>query len=531
MLNFKFNMPITPFKFKKINAYNFPVRALGKPLQIYSPLLLKLLAFLLYAEVHKVINRFQVITGNKLDGYVGNKVTGRAEKVNLINPSTLVNKIYFFDCLLKKLFSILPYLHTESEFEYAYAALTGTTTSELSVFSTSNEQSLNDSNLINDCLLLYKGKGKAIDYGDKTPDSNNSYAPSSSSSESSFFGSFNPYKTFTASDYEEEQRIIQQALIDSRELYTRLTRNASAGEGSNTASSSTSNALSNESGVGTVTTSSTGVSTGTPSMPFSSESGSEFEDMNLDSTLECITEDDIDPEVGESKNFIKALNLPLNESNLKKLKKLLYDKFTIDEAQMETGNKVDQLEAYVNWAKAELNRIRGNINFDKLPEFGSKHFESGDPLEAQLGEVYSLKYLLKKFETQHTMYQIKLNYIEEQLEELKAEILSALKKNNFVSSQIFLNFDMVEFFSLLPTDQLSIVSELLPIVLIFKILFILFKIIFRESIISYFELEKKFPKLATFLKIRRKLQIYHCKALVLGMIIIAIIQILAYFFI
>jgi len=95
--------------------------------------------------------------------------------------------------------------------------------------------------------------------------------------------------------------------------------------------------------------------------------------------------------------------------------------------------------------------------------------------------------------------------------------------NNYITSiSDFINHYR-EFLSTLKLEQIGAIVHLSAIIFIFSCLITIVSIIYAEFLIQYFNLEVKYPKLKSFIELRRKFQHYYLFINLIGIIIVLLI--------
>ena len=472
----------------------------------------------------------------------------KLNKIFVFNESIYLDRFKFllfnlFNLLLGVL-TLLNKLFTESSYQYAYA------------YAYPMHEESNESNILNDFLLLSidKGKGKEVagaetNYG--SDDKPIRVRVPSSDVEEEVNSLTDPWaqgeENFSDDDYAIENSELIKVLEASREYYRKLMFGTpSAGEGSNTASSST-HSLSNPSvpistlntptsseptdavmvtggsGMGSVSTRS---SVKYSSPPLASDFN-KIPDTELNSEFETTALSNIDvTEMESDPNFLKALSQPTQD--VKKYLNLLNQRQIIDGLGRELFSRYQIICKIIKTYKEQLADIRFAIWIDQLFNRGNQHFYLLDELQSIQEKIDKAKKLETYFHNRLEICLEQLIQIDISISKIRGIILLASSDTlNFISTDIFVHLQ--DFFTLYASDQLLILSDMCTLALILKILNIIIKIIIRESIISYLKLDKKIPGIARFLRIRQKYQ----KIVLWGYIFIfiagIIIKILSYF--
>jgi hypothetical protein len=96
----------------------------------------------------------------------------------------------------------------------------------------------------------------------------------------------------------------------------------------------------------------------------------------------------------------------------------------------------------------------------------------------------------------------------EKINKALQKIIDEINKSgdNYISQLNVLIEKYKEFLSTLNVEQLDIVVNTLGYIIILSYLFSIAAILYGDFLITYFNLEEKFPKIASFIKIRRKFQ-------------------------
>ena len=119
--------------------------------------------------------------------------------------------------------------------------------------------------------------------------------------------------------------------------------------------------------------------------------------------------------------------------------------------------------------------------------------------------------ILKKDFSYHTSnLENFLNSSNMKLEELNRklnEIFGSSSKNNFIAEDFIRNYQ--DYLSNLPLEKVGALGHILLCIAMLFSLFTIGAIFYGDSLIKYYKLEEKFPKLARFIQLRRKFQFYY----------------------
>nr|YP_009652984.1 hypothetical protein [Taiwanofungus camphoratus]QCG70022.1 hypothetical protein [Taiwanofungus camphoratus]UKQ56133.1 hypothetical protein [Taiwanofungus camphoratus]WRO45223.1 hypothetical protein [Taiwanofungus sp. YW-2023a] len=110
------------------------------------------------------------------------------------------------------------------------------------------------------------------------------------------------------------------------------------------------------------------------------------------------------------------------------------------------------------------------------------------------------------------------------MEEIKNEVINK-------SSIISFDFDLQKFLESLRKEELLAFSGLLLNSLVLSYVVSIILVLYGEYLIKRFDLENKYPKLAKFIQIRRKLQNYYLKLCFVWIFIGILLQICVYAYI
>jgi hypothetical protein len=113
----------------------------------------------------------------------------------------------------------------------------------------------------------------------------------------------------------------------------------------------------------------------------------------------------------------------------------------------------------------------------------------------------------------------------EELKKMLEDVFGSGSKNKFIGDDVIANFQ--NYLSTLPLEKIGALGHIfffISIAILFSLVSIIF-IFYGDSLIKYYNLEEKFPKLARFIQLRRKFQQYYF-LINISLIIIALLLII-----
>nr|YP_004376382.1 hyp20 [Moniliophthora roreri]ADO51603.1 hyp20 [Moniliophthora roreri] len=176
--------------------------------------------------------------------------------------------------------------------------------------------------------------------------------------------------------------------------------------------------------------------------------------------------------------------------------------------------------------------IQENIN--ELTVKKNKYAEIiNNPTNFDKDTVNNAEIFFKKYTQEIQECKAKLNMESKNVLEQILDIIDSNNKNKFIENISNLKKVFSEYLSTLELDQLCAISNLLIGLLITSLIINIILIFFGDFLIKYFSLEQKFPKLAIFINIRRKIiniSMFYNTMFILFLSIMAIIINASYLF-
>lgn len=163
--------------------------------------------------------------------------------------------------------------------------------------------------------------------------------------------------------------------------------------------------------------------------------------------------------------------------------------------------------AYVNFSSkvVDINEDTAKtLNESKKLSDLSKQLENSNLDNSQV------EILKKDFSYHNSNLDNFLNSSNMKLEELNRklnEIFGSSSKNNFIAEDFIRNYQ--EYLSNLPLEKVGALGHILLCIAMLFSLFTIGAIFYGDSLIKYYKIEEKFPKLARFIQLRRKFQFYY----------------------
>lgn len=166
----------------------------------------------------------------------------------------------------------------------------------------------------------------------------------------------------------------------------------------------------------------------------------------------------------------------------------------------------------------ELNRIIANLTNNTSNQLNTvkEYFEKSEILEnlfKRLDDpnisVEERDFLMGSWDLYKKQGIEHVNKVNEFLQKILNQINSSGNGDNFISEINLLIERYKEFLSTLSVEQLDIVVNTIGQIIILSFVISLAAVLYGDFLIRYFELEKRFPKIANFIQIRRKFQWYY----------------------
>jgi hypothetical protein len=118
----------------------------------------------------------------------------------------------------------------------------------------------------------------------------------------------------------------------------------------------------------------------------------------------------------------------------------------------------------------------------------------------------------------------------EELNNMLQDIFSSNSKNKFIDGNIFDNLQ--NYLVTLPLEKVGALGHILISFAILLSIISIVSVFYGEFLITYFNLETKFPRIARFIKIRRKFQLYYFTfnifAIILALLLIIYVNIVVF---
>jgi hypothetical protein len=156
---------------------------------------------------------------------------------------------------------------------------------------------------------------------------------------------------------------------------------------------------------------------------------------------------------------------------------------------------------------------------EKLTEI-SKQIETGNLNTSQVEIIKTdLSHHSINIESSLSSSNVKI----EELKKMLEDVFGSGSKNKFIGDDVIANFQ--NYLSTLPLEKIGALGHILiSVAILFSLVSIIF-IFYGDSLIKYYNLEEKFPKLARFIQLRRKFQQYYF-LINISLIIIALLLII-----
>lgn len=168
----------------------------------------------------------------------------------------------------------------------------------------------------------------------------------------------------------------------------------------------------------------------------------------------------------------------------------------------------DQIQKEIDYTKLTSKIIDINEETDKAIRESEKLTEISTKMETTNLDTSQVDTIKKDLSHHNNNLEESLSSSNMKLEELKKMLEDIYgSKDKFFGDEIINNFQ--NYLSTLPLDKVGALGHIFISVAILFSLISIISIFYGDSLINYFNLEEKFPKLARFIQLRRKFQQYY----------------------